>query len=169
MYTRQGYLYVQLKNKSMPFNVVAGSQWIKHYCQYQAKSKTLTMIPYNQLQGKITTTETVKVNNCLCKTEDSAEKFRFVVHGEDLTQVITSWSESFGERDFKPHFNPVLTSIVRHDTIVFCGFWWHFVNDREYILHVLHGLNLIHIYIGETIWGYYLLANFLLVLLALNC
>lgn len=90
MYTRQGYLYVQLKNKSMPFNVVAGSQWIKHYCQYQAKSKTLTMIPYNQLQGKITTTETVKVNNCLCKTEDSAEKFRFVVHGEDLTQVITS-------------------------------------------------------------------------------
>lgn len=88
MYTRQGYLYVQLKNKSMPFNVVAGSQWIKHYCQYQAKSKTLTMIPYNQLQGKITTTETVKVTSCLCKTEDSAEKFRFVVHGEDLTQVI---------------------------------------------------------------------------------
>lgn len=87
MYTRQGYLYVQLKNKSMPFNVVAGSQWIKHYCQYQTKTKTLTMIPYNQLQGKITTTETVKVNSCLCKTEDSAEKFRFVIHAEDLTQV----------------------------------------------------------------------------------
>ena len=74
----------------MPFNGVAGSQWIKHYCQYQAKSKTLPMIPYNHLQGKITTTETVKVNNCLCKTEDSAEKFRFVVHGEDLTQVLNN-------------------------------------------------------------------------------
>ena len=72
----------------MPFNVnVMGSTWNKHYCQYQAKSKTLTMIPYNQLNGKITTTETVRVTSCLCKSEDSAEKFRFVVHGEDSNQV----------------------------------------------------------------------------------
>ena len=88
MYTRQGYLFLQQKNKSMPFNVtVMGSTWNKHYCQYQAKSKTLTMIPYNQLNGKITTTETVRVTSCLCKSEDSAEKFRFVVHGEDSNQV----------------------------------------------------------------------------------
>ena len=87
MYTRQGYLYVQIKNKSMPFHVV-GSQWIKHYCQYQANSRTLTMIPYSQINGKITTTEAVKVASCVCKSEDSAEKFRFVVHGDDLTQVI---------------------------------------------------------------------------------
>ena len=86
MYTRQGYLYVQTKNKSVPFNVV-GSQWTKHYCQYQAKSKTLSMIPYTQLNGKITTSETVRVTSCLCKSEDSAEKFRFVVHGDELTQV----------------------------------------------------------------------------------
>ena len=88
MYTRQGYLYVQQKNKSMPFNVnLVGSQWTKHYCQYQAKTKTLTMIPYNQLSGKITTTETVQVTGCVCKSEDSVEKFRFVVHGEEPSQV----------------------------------------------------------------------------------
>lgn len=84
MYTRQGYIYVQIK-KQTPFPV--GSQWAKHYCQYQAKSKTLTMIPYTQLNGKITTTETVKVTSCVCKSDDSAEKFRFVVQGEDLSQV----------------------------------------------------------------------------------
>ena len=104
MYTRQGYLFLQQKNKSMPFNVtVMGSTWNKHYCQYQAKSKTLTMIPYNQLNGKITTTETVRVTSCLCKSEDSAEKFRFVVHGEDSNQVredlylvkIKNWENTF--------------------------------------------------------------------------
>lgn len=87
MYTRQGYLYVQSKSKTKPFNVV-GSNWTKNYCQYQAKSKTLTMIAYNQLNGKITSTETVRVTSCMCKSEDSAEKFRFVVQGEDLAQVI---------------------------------------------------------------------------------
>ena len=87
MYTRQGYLYVQTKNKSVPFNVQLGSQWTKHYCQYQAKSKTLSMIPYTQLNGKITTSETVRVTSCVCKSEDSSEKFRFVVHGDELTQV----------------------------------------------------------------------------------
>ena len=78
-----------------------GSTWNKHYCQYQAKSKTLTMIPYNQLNGKITTTETVRVTSCLCKSEDSAEKFRFVVHGEDSNQVredlylVKNWENTF--------------------------------------------------------------------------
>ena len=81
MYTRQGYLYVQNKKNLM------GSQWTKHYCQYQARTHTLIMIPYNQLQGKITTTETIKVNSCLCK-EESAEKFRFVVTGEDINSQV---------------------------------------------------------------------------------
>ena len=96
MYTRQGYLYVQLKNKSMPFNVVAGSQWIKHYCQYQAKSKTLTMIPYNQLQGKITTTETVKVTGCLCKTEDSAEISQRRILFEEMRYILVL-SKQYGK------------------------------------------------------------------------
>ena len=100
MYTRQGYLYVQTKNKSVPFNVV-GSQWTKHYCQYQAKSKTLSMIPYTQLNGKITTSETVRVTSCLCKSEDSAEKFRFVVHGDELTQV-----RNFTKKPYSHFFVP---------------------------------------------------------------
>ena len=59
------------------------------------------MIPYNQLNGKITTTETVRVTSCLCKSEDSAEKFRFVVHGEDSNQVredlylVKIWENTF--------------------------------------------------------------------------
>ena len=59
------------------------------------------MIPYNQLNGKITTTETVRVTSCLCKSEDSAEKFRFVVHGEDSNQVredlylVKNWKKIF--------------------------------------------------------------------------
>ena len=45
------------------------------------------MIPYTQLNGKITTSETVRVTSCVCKSEDSSEKFRFVVHGDELNQV----------------------------------------------------------------------------------
>ncbi len=70
---RQGYLYVQNKKN------LIGSQWSKHYCQYQARSHILTMIPYSQLQGKITTTESIKVTRFQCyKTPvfvgDDAEK-----------------------------------------------------------------------------------------------
>ena len=82
MYTRQGYLYVQNKKN------LIGSQWSKHYCQYQARSHNLTMIPYSQLQGKITTTESIKVTSCLCK-EESNEKFRFVVTGEDTNNPVS--------------------------------------------------------------------------------
>ena len=83
MYTRQGYLYV-LNKKNM---ILGASQWIKHYCQYQSNSRTLTMIPYTQLHGKITTTETINVTSCICK-EDSTEKFRFVVGGEETNNPV---------------------------------------------------------------------------------
>jgi len=79
MYTRQGYLYVQ--NKKV--NLIGGQSWAKHYCQYQAASKTLTMIPYSQINGKITSTETMKVASCVCREESAAEKFRFIVAGEE--------------------------------------------------------------------------------------
>ena len=82
MYTRQGYLYVLNKK-----NIIGASQWNKHYCQYQSNSRTLTMIPYTQLHGKITTTETINVTSCICK-EDSTEKFRFVVSGEETNNPV---------------------------------------------------------------------------------
>ena len=40
MYTRQGYLFLQGKK-----NLKLATGWTKHYCQYQAKTKTLTLIP----------------------------------------------------------------------------------------------------------------------------
>lgn len=46
------------------------------------------MIPYSQLSGKITTTETLKVHECLCK-EETTEKYRFVVTGEDLSEQVS--------------------------------------------------------------------------------
>ena len=79
MYTRQGYLYVQ--NRKV--NLIGTQTWTKHYCQYQASAKTLTMIPYTQLNGKITSTETLKVASCVCKEESAVEKFRFIVAGEE--------------------------------------------------------------------------------------
>ena len=46
------------------------------------------MIPYSQLTGKITNTESLRVTGCLCR-DDVVEKFRFVVTGEDLTESAT--------------------------------------------------------------------------------
>ena len=45
---RQGYLFVQGKK-----NLKLGSVWTKYFCQYQAKTKTLTLIPYSQLTGEM--------------------------------------------------------------------------------------------------------------------
>ena len=100
MYTRQGYLYGQNANRGNGVKaamLAGGSTWTKYYCQYVAKTKTLTMIPYSQLAGKITTTETIRVTECVCKEETTSgsgkapatpsavvEKYKFVVTGEDL-------------------------------------------------------------------------------------
>ena len=78
---RQGYLFVQAKK-----NLKLGSVWTKYFCQYQSKTKTLTMIPYSQLSGKISGGESVRVTSCVCH-DDSSDKFRFSVTGEDLTDT----------------------------------------------------------------------------------
>ena len=95
MYTRQGYLYAQSgRNGSMKALGGMGG-WTKYYCQYVAKSKTLTMIPYSQTTGKITSTETIRVGECAFKEKEEtsnkstpnvagADKFKFVVMGEDM-------------------------------------------------------------------------------------
>ena len=49
MYTRQGYLYVQNSSNRKINNLIGQASWSKHFCQYQASSKTLTMIPYSQV------------------------------------------------------------------------------------------------------------------------
>lgn len=78
---RQGYLFVQGKK-----NLKLSSVWTKYFCQYQAKTKALTLIPYNQLAGKITSGDTLRVTGCVCH-DDMTEKFRFTVTGEDLTEA----------------------------------------------------------------------------------
>ena len=100
MYTRQGYLYAQSGRNGSMKALTGGGGWTKHYCQYVAKSKTLTMIPYSQTAGKITTTETIRVSDCACKEKDDAgsgskaaaaggaDKFKFVVLGEDMGEGV---------------------------------------------------------------------------------
>jgi hypothetical protein len=99
MYARQGYLYAQNSRNNGVQKALGGAGWTKYYCQYVAKSKTLTMIPYSQLAGKITTTETIRVGECVCKEmmENGAktttaaapvEKYKFVVTGEDLSDAV---------------------------------------------------------------------------------
>ena len=99
MYTRQGYLFMQGKK-----NLKLGTGWSKHYCQYLAKTKTLTLIAYNQMAGKITTSESLRVTGCTCK-DDVPEKFRFSVTGEDLTEaaagMITFTLQALSEFDRK--------------------------------------------------------------------
>merc|ERR1740128_976040 len=82
-----------------------GQGWNKHFCQYQAKTKTLILIPYNQLDGKIGCGETVSVINCLCKDELS-EKYRFTVTGHDLTGgegkvVVTHTLQALSDQERK--------------------------------------------------------------------
>eukprot|EP00096_Caligus_rogercresseyi_P010194 TRINITY_DN3627_c0_g1_i1.p1 TRINITY_DN3627_c0_g1~~TRINITY_DN3627_c0_g1_i1.p1 ORF type:complete len:920 (-),score=386.33 TRINITY_DN3627_c0_g1_i1:339-3098(-) len=123
MYTRQGYLYACKKSK------LGGYAWLKLYCQYQAKTKILTMIPYNQLNGKITTTETVRVSSCTCK-EEPLEKFRFVVMGEDVNE---SGGGSSGSSSPMSYTFQALTDWERKQWVEALGGTWPAVNTLQRI------------------------------------
>ena len=59
----------------------------------------LTLIPYNQLSGKISTTESIRVEDCVCKEEErDVEKYRFIVEGEEESQSYTFQAMSDFER-----------------------------------------------------------------------
>jgi len=116
MYTRQGYLFVQGKKK-------LGSGWTKYYCQYQTKTKTLTMIPYNQLTGKITSAESLRVTGCICR-DDISEKFRFSVTGEDLTEAGTG---------MVTHTMQALSEYERKNWVEALGGTWPAVNTLQRI------------------------------------
>ncbi|XP_059089787.1 rho GTPase-activating protein 26-like [Tigriopus californicus] len=121
MYTRQGYLYVQNKKT----NIKIGSQWTKYFCQYQAQPKQLIMIPYNQLTGKITTTETIRVHECQCKDE-TGEKFRFIVTGDDL-------SEQQGPGQVITHTFQAMSDYERKQWVEAMGGTWPNVNSLQRI------------------------------------
>ena len=42
------------------------------------------MMPYSQMSGKISIGESLRVTSCVC-SDEAADKFRFSVTGEDLT------------------------------------------------------------------------------------
>lgn len=67
MYTRQGYLFLMEKKH-------LATVWNKHYCQYQKENRKFTMIPYSQTVGKITTTDTFSLKECIRRMNDSIDK-----------------------------------------------------------------------------------------------
>ncbi|XP_023339907.1 rho GTPase-activating protein 42 [Eurytemora carolleeae] len=123
MYTRQGYLYVQAR-KTMKM-----TGWSKHFCQYQGKTKTLTLIPYNQIDGKIGTGETLRVINCVCKDEVS-EKFRFSVTGH---VVSGGGNTDEGGSQVITHTLQALSDQVRKNWVEAMGGTWPAVNTLQRI------------------------------------
>ncbi|XP_071547865.1 rho GTPase-activating protein 26 isoform X4 [Panulirus ornatus] len=81
MYTRQGYLFLMEKK-------AFGTTWTKHYCLYQKENRVFTMIPYNQIQHKITSTETIVLRSCVRRMSDSIDKrFCFDLTAQDKPGV----------------------------------------------------------------------------------
>eukprot|EP00794_Sanderia_malayensis_P007582 gene7582-8421_t len=84
--TRQGYLFMQeKKHGGLVFS------WTKHYCMYQKENKILTMIPYSQTMGKMSSdTNTFIVSSCTRKpTEPLERRFCFQITGSDRKDIMT--------------------------------------------------------------------------------
>ncbi|XP_077865703.1 rho GTPase-activating protein 26-like [Saccoglossus kowalevskii] len=93
MYTRQGYLFIFEKRALV-------STWVKHYCMYNKDKKVLTMIPYNQAQGKITNSENVTITTCIRRMADSIDKrFCFDITIQERNGPITL--QALSEEDRK--------------------------------------------------------------------
>ncbi|XP_069996794.1 rho GTPase-activating protein 26 isoform X26 [Penaeus vannamei] len=94
MYTRQGYLFLMEKK-------AFGTTWTKHYCLYQKENRVFTMIPYNQIQHKITSTETMVLKSCVRRMSDSIDKrFCFDLTAQDKPGVLYTL-QALSEEDRK--------------------------------------------------------------------
>ncbi|XP_043224068.1 rho GTPase-activating protein 26-like isoform X1 [Amphibalanus amphitrite] len=93
MYTRQGYLHL-LEKKAF------GTTWTKHYCMYDKKSRNFTLIPYNQITGKLTSTDQMKLKSCVRRMSDTIDRrFCFDVTAEERDgQVYTLQALSEDDR-----------------------------------------------------------------------
>ena len=77
--TRQGYLYSKEK-----LAVGFGHSWLKYFCEYSRKHKTLTLRTYNQPQGRVGNTDQINVTNVVKKrTDDIPRRFCFEVTSAD--------------------------------------------------------------------------------------
>ncbi|XP_014275663.1 rho GTPase-activating protein 26 isoform X2 [Halyomorpha halys] len=73
---REGYLFLMEKK-------AFGTTWTKQYCMYNKETKEFLMIPYNQMTGKLNTSEKIILGSCVRRMSDTIEK-RFCF---DLTPV----------------------------------------------------------------------------------
>jgi len=82
MYTRTGYLFFMEKK-------ALGTTWQKCYCQYIRENRTFCMIPYNQTNAKITSTESFRLKSCIRRTAESIDKrFCFDIIPEDRPNTV---------------------------------------------------------------------------------
>ncbi|XP_015596803.1 rho GTPase-activating protein 26 isoform X2 [Cephus cinctus] len=92
--TCEGYLFLMEKK-------AFGTTWNKQYCTYQKDKKEFTMIPYNQLTGKFSSKETLRLASCVRRMSDTIEK-RFCF---DITAVdkpgITYTFQALSDKDRK--------------------------------------------------------------------
>ncbi|XP_014787913.1 rho GTPase-activating protein 26 [Octopus bimaculoides] len=80
--TRQGYLFLMEKK-------ALGTNWTKCYCRYFKEHKTFSMIPYNQMVGKLSQPETGILMSCIRRASDSIDKrFCFDITISDKPTVI---------------------------------------------------------------------------------
>ncbi|RWS13550.1 Rho GTPase-activating protein 26-like protein [Dinothrombium tinctorium] len=93
MYSRQGYLFLMEKK-------AFGTTWVKTFCQYQKEYRRFTMIPYNQTVGKITTTETITLKECVRRMSDSIDK-RFCFDIVAADKPVTFTFQALSEEDRK--------------------------------------------------------------------
>lgn len=77
--SRQGYLYSKEK-----LAVGFGHSWLKYFCEYSRKNKTLTLRTYNQTQGRVGNVDQINVVNVVKKrSDDMPRRFCFEVHSAD--------------------------------------------------------------------------------------
>ncbi|XP_076249782.1 GTPase regulator associated with FAK isoform X2 [Calliopsis andreniformis] len=94
LYTREGYLFLMEKK-------AFGTTWTKQYCTYQKDKKEFTMIPYNQLTGKFSSKEILKLASCVRRTSDTIEKrFCFDITSVDKPNVVYTF-QALSEEDRK--------------------------------------------------------------------
>lgn len=92
--TRQGYLYSKEK-----LSVGFGHSWLKYFCEYSRKNKTLTLRTYNQTQGRQGNLDHISVTNVIKKrTDDVPRRFCFEVNSADGKVLIL---QALSDEDLK--------------------------------------------------------------------
>ncbi|XP_064482003.1 rho GTPase-activating protein Graf-like isoform X2 [Ornithodoros turicata] len=98
MYTRQGYLFLMEKKHLTTI-------WNKHYCQYQKESRKFTMIPYSQTVGKITSSDTFSLKECIRRMNDTIDKrFCFDLTALERPAIIYTF-QALCDEDLKQWLN----------------------------------------------------------------